>query len=129
MYTRSYDENLGILIPESYSGTALREDQRSDEDTEPKNERQAEETFRYDTEPGGDGLHRQKNGEGEAKETFFSKLTSKGFLGNIFNNDKFGLQKIGSEEILIIAAAAFLMFSKNGDKECAIMLLLLLFLY
>ena len=129
MYTRSYDENLGILIPESYSGTALREDQRSDEDVEPNNERHAEETFRYNTEPGGDGLHRQKGGEGEAKETFLSKLTSKGFLGNIFNNDKFSLQKIGSEEILIIAAAAFLMFSKNGDKECAIMLLLLLFLY
>ena len=127
MYTRSYDENLGILIPDSYGGTALREDQVSEH--EAKNERPTEETFSYSREQSGEALHKPNGRSDEAKETFLSKLTSKVFSGNIFNNDKFSLQKIGSEEILIIAAAAFLMFSKNGDKECAIMLLLLLFLY
>ena len=36
-------------------------------------------------------------------------------------------KKIGSEEILIAATALFLLFSKSGDKECAIMLIFLLF--
>ena len=35
---------------------------------------------------------------------------------------------IGTEEILIIATAAFLFFSKGGDRECALILLLLLFI-
>ena len=38
--------------------------------------------------------------------------------------DKF---KIGSEELLIAALALFLFLSKDGDKECAIILFLLLF--
>ena len=38
----------------------------------------------------------------------------------------FGLSRIGSEEILIIAVALFLFLSKDGDRECALMLLLLL---
>lgn len=40
----------------------------------------------------------------------------------------FKLSSIGLEEILIIATAAILFFNKDGDKECAIMLLLLLFI-
>lgn len=35
---------------------------------------------------------------------------------------------LGLEEILIIAAAAFLFFSKDGDRECALMLVALLFI-
>lgn len=40
--------------------------------------------------------------------------------------DSLRLPEIGSEELLIIAVALFLLFSQNGDKECAVMLLLLL---
>ena len=36
---------------------------------------------------------------------------------------------IGLEEILIIASAALLFFSKERDSECAIMLLVLLFIF
>ena len=36
--------------------------------------------------------------------------------------------KIGTEELLIIALALFLFLSKDGDKECAIILFLLLFI-
>ncbi len=36
------------------------------------------------------------------------------------------LPRIGTEEILIIAMALFLFFSKDGDRECAIMLAMLL---
>ena len=49
------------------------------------------------------------------------------FLGaDIFRGIKF--PKIGTEELLLIAAAAFLFFSRDGDKECAILILMLIFL-
>ena len=49
----------------------------------------------------------------------------KGLFGGL-KSTPFKLPKLGSEEILIIATALFLMFSKEGDKECAVLLLLLL---
>ena len=36
--------------------------------------------------------------------------------------------RIGTEELLIIALALFLFLSREGDKECAIILFLLLFI-
>ena len=50
----------------------------------------------------------------------FGSAGSGGTLSGLFSN-------IGIEEILIIAVAAVLFFSKDGDSECAILLLLLLF--
>lgn len=55
-------------------------------------------------------------------------------LGGIFGSlglpflERISMPRIGSEELLIIAAAAFLFLSKDGDRECAVMLLLLLFI-
>ena len=50
-------------------------------------------------------------------------------LSSLFGSGKgLRLGSIGIEEILIIATAAFLLFSPDGDKECAIILLLLLFI-
>ncbi len=51
-----------------------------------------------------------------------------GALSSLFSSGgvKSFISKIGTEEILIIATALFLFLSKEGDKECAIMLLLLL---
>lgn len=50
-----------------------------------------------------------------------------GFLGgDIFK--AFKLPRLETEELLLLAAAAFLFFSKDGDKECAILILLLVFL-
>jgi hypothetical protein len=52
-----------------------------------------------------------------------------GFLQNILGNINIrmpSLDKIGFEEILIIAIAAFLFFSADGDRECALILLALL---
>ena len=54
------------------------------------------------------------------------------FLSGIFGDGgllgglNLKMPKIGTEEILILATAAFLFFSKDGDKESAIILLLLL---
>lgn len=130
MYTRPYNEDgHGIVIPESYGGTLLRESERTVEKETPK-----ENTYdspsknpweKEDTEPATE-VH--KNDDSIETFSLLSKLPFGNFLTNIGKNSKFGLQKIGTEEILIIATAAFLFFTKDGDKECAIMLLLLLFL-
>ena len=130
MYTRPYnDAGHGIVIPESYGGTLLRENDnfvekeeipRADPTDSPgKNPWEKEE--KKDKE-----IH--KNEETTETFSFLSKLPFGNLLPKLGLNGNFGLQKIGKEEILIIATAAFLFFSKDGDKECAIMLLLLLFL-
>ncbi len=128
MYTRPYTDESGIMIPESYNGTALRES--TDIPTEEHE----------NTAPVGAEPQKGKNPwEDECEKTskctddndspsFFSKLNLGGFFNGIFKNGKFSLQKIGTEEILLLAAAAFLFFSKDGDKECAVMLLILLFI-
>ena len=46
-------------------------------------------------------------------------------MRNALHLEKF---KIGTEELLIIALALFLFLSREGDKECAIILFLLLFI-
>ena len=126
MYTRTYNENVGeIIIPERYGGTSFgqkeRDDIREETDTadKGKNPWEDEEIHTEDS---------PKSDEAAEASAQPSKLTFSGFFSNIFKNDIFGLQKFGKEELLIIATAAFLFFSKEGDKECAIMLILLLFL-
>ena len=125
MYTRSYDEKLGIVIPESYGGTLLREDDTRPED----NDHTDESSIQTNQNPWeNERVHNENLAESEPTFSLLGALPFRNFFGDIFKNGKFSLQKIGTEEILIIATAAFLLFSKNGDKECAIMLLLLLFL-
>ena len=129
MYTREYnDDGRRIVIPESYGGTLLRDPPvdegaraHADKATEKvdKNPWEREENSTED-------LH--KSDESVETFSFISKLPLGSFLSDIFKKANFSLQKIGTEEILIIATSAFLFFIKDGDKECAIMLLLLLFL-
>jgi len=117
MYTRSYqDEPEALAIPEGYSGTSI-----------------TGRLHNTPTEPPEPCEPKERGDEALAESAgLFSGLTSKLGLGNlfggIFGDGKFGLSKIGTEELLIIAAAAFLFFSRDGDKECAILLLLLLFI-
>ena len=133
MYSRSYTERgSGILIPESYGGTAFIEETEEKTVTETpivpelngekeraeKSDLPTEEERREDSVPVG----------ASPLSGLFGKLPFGNLLGNVFGNGRLGLQSIGTEEILIIATAAFLLFSKDGDKECAIMLLLLLFI-
>ena len=124
MYTRSYaNETDEIIIPDKYGGTSF---------TQPQYEEHVEKHRASTKNPWEDeDIHTKENEESE-ESTQTSATPTKGhittFLSGFFKNGNFGLQKIGTEEILIIAAAAFLLFSKEGDKECAIMLLLLLFL-
>ena len=130
MYTRPYDERIGIVIPESYSGTALRDGEaKVDEPDALETSTGASSEQRNPWEK--DSIHSkdsEENRDSEPAGSFLSRLPFGNLFGGILGNGKFGLQKIGTEEILIIATAAFLLFSKDGDKECAIMLILLLFL-
>ena len=114
MYTRSYyDTQDNISLPENYVGTAFRE---------------AEEALADSTESVSEAAPSEDSVPSSALP--LNKPTP--FLGGILGSlklpfaDKLRLPEIGSEEILIIATAMFLLFSKNGDLECAIMLLLLL---
>ena len=126
MYTRNYpQEKSGIMIPESYGGTALREEEGERSSGIPsmggtpinKNPWESEnQTTTGDSEP-----------TSAEPSSLFSRLPIANLFKDFLHFDNFSLQNIGAEEILIIGVAAFLFFTKQGDKECAIMLLLLLF--
>ena len=130
MYTRPYnDDGHGIVIPESYGGTLLRESEDyTEREDSPRPERDTplgKNPWESGAEP-ADEIH--KNEESVETFSFISKLPFGKLFSGIGKIGNFSLQKIGTEEILIIATAAFLFFTKEGDKECAIMLLLLLLL-
>ena len=100
MYTRSYKDTEQAMLPPHYDGIAFGE------------VAQPPENLPKDTEPAS----------ASPVEGVFSRL-----LGSeLFHGIK--MPSIGAEEILLIVAAAFLFFSKDGDKECAILLVILLFL-
>jgi hypothetical protein len=130
MYTRPYnDTGHGIVIPESYGGTLLRENDRLVEKEEiPGSEAKDSSGKNPWEEDKKEDKDVHKSEETVETFSFLSKLPFGNFLSKLGLNSNFGLHKLGKEEILIIATAAFLFFSKDGDKECAIMLLLLLFL-
>ena len=124
MYTRSYGDELSdIIIPEKYGGTSFTQgipgEEKKDIGSTYKNPWEADEIHSTSSD---------KIEDGAMASATPSKLPFIGFLSGIFKNESLSLQKIGKEELLILATAAFLFFSREGDKECAIMLLLLLFI-
>lgn len=102
MYTRSFNDEKDTVmsLPKGYDGVAFAECEAA-----PEEEAQAVSAEAH----GGSFLD---------SIPVFKNL----FRGGIFSG---GLNKIGTEEILLLAAAAFLLFSRDGDKECAILLILL----
>ena len=135
MYTRSYyPEQEKLTVPENYDGYAFSEEKSEsvtlkeseiqeskaplrapwDEDKEEKQEKIAQPasaTPKYDSSFG----------------VFLNKIP---FLKGISKSNTFknGLSDFGTEELLIIGIAIFLLLSKSGDKECSLMLLFLLFI-
>ncbi len=114
MYTRSFgtpDEET-LSIPEKYSGMAF-------------------DANKCEIHSEIEESHATADGSFEKKDKLFGTfsrflpagLFDKGFA--LFKKDGF---KLGTEEILILIVAAFLLFSKEGDKECALMLIMLLFI-
>ena len=124
MYTRSYDNEGRIKIPENYDGNAFFESPPPE--MPPPAEKEKEPLIApwdapKNPPPEEESVPTLAKGAGGIFGKYLKKLPF-GSL-NIFGEGGF---KLGTEEILIIGVALFLFFSGSGDKECAIMLLLLL---
>ena len=115
MYSRSYTDGE-IIIPEKYAGTALEEIEKEKENNTKKSECEA--------------VHMSESPCDEIKKDKInlSSITDimKCFFGRN-NEDENFLSGIGFEELLILGMALYLFFSTNSDKECALILLALLF--
>lgn len=113
MYSRNYYEQTpsGVSLPENYVGTAFSESTETSSQGLPEGEHPHE-----CSDVSASIMPKERGGT--------SWLS--GILGDTPFLKGLRLPEIGVEEILIIATAAFLFLSKDGDRECAIMLLLLL---
>ena len=130
MYTRSFypEGREDLTIPKNYDGTALSHPNTETASTYRENDEKAahENFFKEDfDEPCANIFSSEKNDSGGFLSGLFSKLQIKN-LGGIFKGGEKEL-KIGTEELIIIGISLFLLFSKSGDKECGVLLLLLLF--
>jgi hypothetical protein len=112
MYTRAYPDRTSE-IPDGYNGTAMSETERVDTGYIPTGANPWEGRHAVD-ESGADGSETA----GAVSSIF----------GGLFQNGRFSLQSIGFEEILILAVAAYMLMSQDGDRICGIMLLVLLFI-
>ncbi len=137
MYSRNYYTEAGekINVPENYDGVTFSIDE-SKEEAAP----QTAETSEVSAEPKKNPWEAlpppvpqsHENETEKRADGILAGLTGVPFLGRIFGKgmplglSSLRLPKIGTEEILIIGAAIFLFFSKDGDRECALILLLLL---
>ena len=135
MYTRSY---LGSgegrqSLPENYDGVAFLEPNKPDayENKDSNSEKQkCEEPCSANKTPSSNpwDAPTEKASLDDGVLAGLGKIPLLNGIAGLFKgrDGGFNLSKIGTEEILIIAAAIFLFLSKDGDNECAIMLLLLL---
>ena len=121
MYSRGIYSDKGdevISIPQNYSGSAFNEAQAIPcdicemKESAEECEKEAKESYKASA-----------NESSGILSTIGGYLSGHKLLDGITQR----IRNIGTEEILILAIGAFLFFSKEGDKECAIMLLLLLF--
>ena len=118
MYQRSYAD--AYAIPENYHGIAV------EEARECENEDSAPEATAAHSEPfyelACDGASECDTHKAKRSQPFFGKM--EGFLHKL----PFHLPRFEGEDFLLIGAALLLLFSKSGDKECALILLALLFI-
>lgn len=119
MYSRSfYNEAEGApRPPENYGGNAFTDPRENAQEESPY---QAEEAAKLITK------EEKKRERGNIFSLFSDILPFGGFSSRALPFS-LSLSRIGTEEILLIIAAAYLLFSKSGDRECAIILFILLF--
>ena len=131
MYSRSY---LGVdernALPDNYDGVAFFEAKKPDACVENSEKCDSKFTTEHEIEANKTPWEEPKSPTQNKPDNDFlgiSKLPFLNAFSGIFGSGNgFSLSNIGTEEILIIAASAFLFLSKDGDNECAVMLLLLL---
>jgi hypothetical protein len=146
MYTKPKsfypDDGERVKIPEKYDGTSLLESLKDDVQSAVPS---------YDMPPRvADGISQKRDVKisptselSEDNETVCeasaSPKTDDGFLSSLFGKNPFGgikslfgggdfLSSFGAEELIIIGIILFLLFSKGADKECALILGVLLFI-
>ena len=141
MYSRNYQAGEIPSLPESYSGVAFREPEPIPDDAPKSVPRSADVKFTTSPAPPDPNLSTSvesvPKSEPETVETggilsgIMDALPLKGLFSGLsgFNLGKLSPTKIGTEEILLIGLALFLFFSKEGDKECSLLLILLLFIH
>ncbi|MBE6644204.1 MAG: hypothetical protein E7612_02345 [Ruminococcaceae bacterium] len=134
MYTRSYyadDEKLSV--PENYDGYAFSEEKNEEKraDETEIQEQKAQLKAPWDVSPHEhEKITDEVMSKPKVSDGFFNTLMGKLPFGNFFENISFfknGRVDFGTEELLIIGIALFLLLSKNGDLECSVILLFLLF--
>ena len=121
MYTRNFfpEQSTDINIPENYDGVALRESDDDFSEKEIHNKEGVTTSTSAKTQCGNE----ESGFVGWLKKLPFKipyleeKVASNGFFSNF-----------GTEELLIIGIALFLIFSSAHDIECGVMILLLLFI-
>ena len=128
MYTRSYySDDEKISIPEKYDGNAFREEGppiQKEDAGETVKENAFTMPYNESMEKAEAVLSEQKGRKGDTGPGYISTFLQKLPISNLFGKTDFFKNAhfdFGTEEI-----ALFLLFSKGGDTECAIMLLLLL---
>ena len=123
MYSRSYNDDRGMSfdprqtsVPPGYDGTALK-DESACEEVFQKNA--PTDASLGDEEPCDKALHNEG-----------SRSPLSGLFGLRITDLRLSslLSGIGTEELLLIGLSLFLFFSKNRDRECALMIAALLFI-
>ncbi|MBQ9069978.1 MAG: hypothetical protein IJY23_01345 [Clostridia bacterium] len=132
MYSRGcYGEDADIKIPDNYDGTAFMEKDEEKAAQSPKLD-----SFKSDVKISPPESQKETEevflNEPQKEKFRFPKIDFGGILPSFFKKD-FSLkslipEKIEIEDLLIIGIALFLLFSKNKDIECALMLLALVFI-
>ena len=110
MYQRTYPE--GYSIPENYSGIAL--DECASSPTQTVDEVHSDPCPVCEETPCSVGAKKR------------SPLLEKAL--SLWGRLPFHPPRFEGEDLLILGIAALLFFSKDGDKECALLLLILLFI-
>ena len=119
MYFGTYKkDDDDIRIPKNYNGTYFI-DSHGDDDKKFKGEHNQPEEKQDIADPP----------RCDDRDRTLGILESGGIFERIFGKDiKPGIPKFDSEDLLLLGLAAFLFFSKSGDRECAIILALLIFI-
>ena len=137
MYSRSYFQgDADISVPENYDGTAFLNEAIQTEAKAPRIEPlKSEIKFSPKDEKSSCECDEPRDStechvERDEREGIF-KTDLRGFFGSAFSGTRLVSilpKEFGFEEILIIGLALFLLFSPERDIECALLLLVLVFI-
>ncbi len=131
MYSRSYYTDTDISVPENYDGTVFTQDA-----PEEKTARIEPVKSEIKFSPADKSCEENETEEcfceaAEQKPKSFFGIDLSGILGGLFGQKARSsslLQNIGTEEIIIIGLALFLLFSPSKDIECSLLLFALIFI-